>query len=185
MGELLTAGKKVYGSLLNLCTWVKNTGGMGSFYRSRHELIFVFKNGEGRYTNNIQLGKYGRNRTNVWEYKSVNSTSKSDDEGNLLALHPTVKPVALIADALLDCSARGDRVLDPFLGSGSTLIAAERTGRICHGIEIDPLYVDTAIRRWQRHTGDYAVHAVTGRRFDDIANGTKEAINGWEVPSGL
>ena len=85
----------------------------------------------------------------------------------------------------IDCSARGDRVLDPFLGSGSTLIAAERTGRICHGIELDPLYVDTAIRRWQRHTGDYAVQAVTGRRFDDIANGTKEAINGWEVLSGL
>jgi DNA modification methylase len=176
MGELLTAGKAVYDSLLNLCTWVKNTGGMGSFYRSRHELVFVFKNGEGRYQNNIQLGRYGRYRTNVWEYKSISSTTKSNDEGNLLALHPTVKPVALIADALLDCSARGDRVLDPFLGSGSTLIAAERTGRICHGIELDPLYVDTAIRRWQRHAGDHAIHAVTGRRFDDIANGAKEAI---------
>jgi DNA modification methylase len=96
----------------------------------------------------IQLGRYGRNGTNVWEYPSINSASRSGEEGNLLALHPTVKPVALVADALLDCSAREDLVLDAFLGSGSTLIAAERTGRICCGIELDPLYVDTAIKRW-------------------------------------
>ena len=104
--------------------------------------------------------------------------SKSGEEGNLLALHPTVKPVALIADALLDCSARGDIVLDAFLGSGSTLIAAERTGRVCCGIELDPLYVDTAIRRWQRHTGDHAVHAVSGKRFDDVASERLEAARG-------
>jgi DNA modification methylase len=178
MGELLTAGNAVYDLLLNVCVWVKNTGGMGSFYRSRHELVFVFRNGEARHINNIQLGKFGRNRTNVWEYKSVNSTSRSDDEGNLLALHPTVKPVALIADALLDCSARGDRVLDPFLGSGSTLIAAERTGRICHGIELDPLYVDTAIRRWQRHTGGQAVHVLSGKTFDELAKEKAEVTVG-------
>jgi DNA modification methylase len=143
---------------------------MGSFYRSRHEFVFVFRNGGKKHRNNIQLGKFGRNRTNVWEYPSINSTSKSGDEGNLLALHhPTCKPVRLVADALLDCSARGDLVLDTFLGSGTTLIAAERTGRICRGAELDPLYVDTAIRRWQRHTGDFATNATSGRRFDDVA----------------
>ena len=103
----------------------------------------------------------------MWEYAGMNSMSKASEEGNLLALHPTVKPVALVADALLDCSARGDAVLDAFLGSGSTLIAAERTGRSCYGIELDPVYVDTAIQRWQRYTGDHAVHAVTGTKFND------------------
>jgi len=160
MAELLAAGKQIYDVFLNLCVWTKNNGGMGSFYRSQHELIFVFRNGKRQHRNNVQLGQYGRNRTNVWEYPSVSTFSKQADENNLLALHPTVKPVALVADALLDCSARGDLVLDAFLGSGSTLIAAERVGRVCHGIEIDPIYVDVAIRRWQRHTGDYAVHAV-------------------------
>src|ERR1019366_7241415 len=168
MDQLLAAGKQVYDSLLNLCVWVKNTGGMGSFYRSRHELVFVFQNCKGKYRNNVQLGQYGRNRTNVWEYPGVNTLSRQGAEGNLLALHPTVKPVALIADALLDCSSRGESVVDSFLGSGSTLLAAERTGRICYGIELDPLYVDTAIRRWQRHTGDHAVHAASGRRFEEI-----------------
>ena len=176
--ELLTAGKEVYGSVLNLCVWIKNNGGMGSLYRSRHELVFVFRNGEGKHRNNVQLGKYGRNRTNVWEYPSISSVSKSGEEGNLLALHPTVKPVRLVADALLDCSARGDLVLDAFLGSGSTLIAAERTGRICCGIELDPLYVDTAIRRWQRYTGGHAIHAASGKRFDDVANECLEAARG-------
>jgi DNA modification methylase len=176
--ELLTAGKEVYDSVLNLCVWVKNNGGMGSLYRSRHELVFVFRNGKGKHRNNVQLGQYGRNRTNVWEYPSINSTAKSSDEGNLLALHPTVKPVRLVADALLDCSARGDLVLDAFLGSGSTLIAAERTGRICCGIEVDSLYVDTAIRRWQRYTGGHAIHAASGKRFDDVANECLEAARG-------
>jgi DNA modification methylase len=169
MDQLLAAGKHIYDALLNVCVWVKNNGGMGSFYRSRHELVFVFRNGKGRNRNNIQLGQYGRNRTNVWEYPSVGTLSRRGDEGNLLALHPTVKPVALVADALLDCSARGDIVLDSFLGSGSTLIAAERVGRICFGIEIDPLYVDVVIRRWQRHTGDRAIHALNGKPFDDLA----------------
>jgi len=168
-GELLAAGNQIYEAFLNLCVWVKNNGGIGSFYRSRHELVFVFKNGKGPHRNNVMLGRYGRNRTNVWEYPSVSALSKQGDEGNLLALHPTVKPVALIADALLDCSARGDVVLDCFLGSGSTLIAAERVGRVCCGIEIDPRYVDVAIRRWQRHSGDQAVHAATRKSFDDLA----------------
>jgi len=178
MGELLSAGRQVYESLLNICIWVKDNGGMGSFYRSRHELVFVYRNGKTQHQNNIQLGRYGRNRTNVWEYPSVNTLSKVSDEGNLLALHPTVKPVALVADALLDCSARGDAVLDAFLGSGSTLIAAERTGRSCYGIELDAVYVDTAIKRWQRYTGDRAVHAVSGKPFDDIASEEPEINHG-------
>jgi len=168
--QLLAAARPIYNTLLNICVWVKNNGGMGSFYRSRHELIFVFRNGKGQHRNNVQLGQYGRNRTNVWEYPGVNTLSKQSDEGNLLALHPTVKPVAMVADAILDCSARGDTVLDTFLGSGTTLIAAERVGRICHGIEIDPLYVDVAIRRWQRQTGDHAIHVATGKSFDEIAS---------------
>ena len=171
--ELLAAGKQIYDTLLNVCVWVKDNGGMGSFYRSRHELVFVFRNGKARHRNNVKLGQYGRNRTNVWEYPGVATLSRQSDEGNLLALHPTVKPVALVADALLDCSARGDIVLDTFLGSGSTLMAAERVGRVCYGIEIDPLYIDVAIRRWQRHTGDRAIHAATGRPFDDIATGAE------------
>jgi DNA modification methylase len=178
VGELLAVGKTVYDSFLNLCVWTKNNAGMGSFYRSQHELILVFRNGKTQRLNNVELGRHGRNRTNVWHYPCAQTFSKQTDEGNLLALHPTVKPVVLIADALLDCSARGHIVLDPFLGSGSTLIAAERTGRVCHGIELDPIYVDTAVKRWQRHTGDYAVHAVSGKRFDDIANERSEALNG-------
>lgn len=169
MKELLAAGGEAYDSLLNLCVWVKDNGGMGSFYRSRHELVFVFRSGKGSHRNNVQLGKFGRYRTNVWEYPGVNTFSKRGDEGNLLAMHPTVKPVQLVADALLDCSTRGDIVLDGFLGSGSTLLAAERTGRVCYGIEIDPAYVDVAIRRWQRHTGEQAVHAVTGKSFEEIS----------------
>jgi DNA modification methylase len=174
MKELLAAGGQAYDSLLNLCVWAKDNGGMGSLYRSRHELIFAYRNGKGPHRNNVQLGRFGRDRTNVWEYPGVNTLSRQGEEGNLLALHPTVKPVQLIADAILDCSARGEIVLDGFLGSGSTLLAAERVGRICYGIEIDPLYVDVAIRRWERYSGDYAVHAVTGKRFDDIAADQKE-----------
>jgi DNA modification methylase len=175
MGELLEAGNQVHDSLLNVCVWVKNTGGMGSFYRSQHEMVFVFRRGKRTHRNNIQLGRFGRNRTNVWQYPAINTLSKHGEEGNLLGLHPTIKPVPLIADALLDCSARGDVVLDGFLGSGSTLIAAERTGRCCYGIELDPIYVDTAIKRWERHTGDHAIHATTGKRFDETAVERSEA----------
>jgi DNA modification methylase len=174
VGELQQAGRQAYESLLNICVWVKNNGGMGSFYRSQHELVFVFRNGHEQHRNNIQLGRYGRNRTNVWEYPNASTFSKVSGEGNLLALHPTVKPVALVADALLDCSARGDLVMDAFLGSGSTLIAAERTGRTCYGIELDASYVDAAIKRWQSYTGERAVHAVSGMAFDDLANEKNE-----------
>jgi DNA modification methylase len=167
--ELLTAGQDVYGELKNLCVWAKDNGGMGSLYRSQHELIFVFKHGHTGHRNNIQLGQFGRNRSNVWHYSGANSFSRHGEEGNLLALHPTVKPVAMVADAILDCSGRGDIVLDPFLGSGTTVIAAERTGRRCYGIELDPRYVDTVIRRWQALTGEIARHTESGRRFDDLA----------------
>jgi len=167
ISELLAASGQIYDDFLNLCVWVKDNGGMGSFYRSRHELVFVFRNGKGPHRNNVMLGQYKRNRTNIWEYPGVNTLAKQGEEGNLLTLHPTVKPVALVADALLDCSARSDIVLDSFLGSGSTLIAAERVGRVCYGIELDPLYVDVAIRRWQRHTGECAIHAVLGKSFDE------------------
>jgi DNA modification methylase len=144
LGELLAAGKTVYTELKNLCVWVKNHTGMGAFYRSRHELVLVFKHGRAPHRNNILLGRYGRDRTNVWAYPSPRTPS---EEGNLLALHPTVKPVALVADAIMDCTARGEIVLDGFLGSGTTVIAAERTGRCCYGMEIDPIYVDTIVRR--------------------------------------
>jgi len=165
MTEILAAGSSVYGELMNLCVWAKSNGGMGSFYRSAHELIFLFKSGGASHRNNIQLGKFGRYRTNVWNYTSANTFSRSGPDGDLLALHPTPKPVALIADAIKDSTARGAVVLDPFLGSGTAVIAAERAGRVCYGMELDPLYVDTMIRRWQRHTNRHAIHAKSGESF--------------------
>jgi DNA modification methylase len=173
--ELLAAGRNAYGELKNLCVWVKDNGGMGSFYRSQHELVFVFKHGCNGHRNNVQLGRFGRNRSNVWRYPGANSFARCGDEGNLSALHPTVKPVAMVADAILDCSARGDIVLDGFVGSGTTVIAAERTGRRCCGLELDPLYVDTIIRRWQKLTGGSARHAASGRSFDDLAREAEAA----------
>jgi DNA modification methylase len=171
-GEMLAAGHRAFAETKNICVWVKDNAGMGSQYRSQHEFIFVFKNGLAPHHNNIELGRFGRQRTNVWRYPSPSSFGRAGEEGNLLALHPTPKPVALVADAILDSSARGDIVLDPFLGSGTTVIAAERTGRRCFGVEIDPIYVDTIIRRWQRLSGKTAVHARTGRTFE-----AKEAID--------
>jgi DNA modification methylase len=173
--EILTAGNEAYAELKNLCVWVKNGAGMGSLYRSRHELVFVFKHGTGKHRNNIELGRHGRHRSNVWEYPGVNSFGRRGEEGDLLAVHPTVKPVAMVADAILDCSARGDVVLDPFLGSGTTLMAAERVGRTGRGMEIDPLYVDATIRRWQRFTGQDAIHADTSQRFDDVEAAIRRA----------
>ena len=169
MDELLAAGREAYGELKNVCVWVKHNAGMGSLYRSQHEFVFLFKRGRAPHRNNVQLGRFGRNRSNVWHYPGVNSFARTGAEGNLVALHPTVKPVAMVADAILDCSARGDIVLDAFLGSGTTVIAAERTGRRCYGLELDPLYVDTTARRWQALTGGSARHAVSGRSFDDLA----------------
>lgn len=167
LGEFLTAGREVYGALLNLCAWCKTNGGMGSLYRSQHELVFVFRVGNAPHLNNVELGRHGRNRTNVWNYAGVNTfrAGRMDE----LALHPTVKPVAMVADAIRDVSRRNDLVLDPFGGSGTTIIAAEKTGRRARAIEIDHYYVDVAVRRWQRFTGKVAVHAETGKSFEEIA----------------
>ena len=175
LDELLAAGADAYGELKNICVWVKANAGMGSLYRSQHELVLVFKQHGGAHRNNVQLGQFGRNRSNVWQYPGANSFSRAGAEGNLLALHPTVKPVAMVADAILDCSARGDIVLDAFLGSGTTVIAAERTGRRCRALELDPAYVDTAIRRWQVLTGEKAYKASNGCRFDDLADEAEAA----------
>jgi DNA modification methylase len=168
MAELLAAGDGVYSELKNLVVWAKNNGGMGSLYRSRHELIFVFKAGTAAHCNNVELGRFGRNRTNVWEYASTNAFGRSSEEGDLTTEHPTSKPVAMIADALLDVSSRGDLVLDPFLGSGSTLMAAERVGRIARGMDLDPRYVDLTIRRWERKTGRSAVHEAMQLTFAEV-----------------
>jgi DNA modification methylase len=151
MDDVSAVGRNVYGELLNLCIWNKSNAGMGSLYRSKHELVFVLKVGTAPHFNAVELGRHGRNRTNVWDYASVNSLAGSRRED--LALHPTVKPTALVADAIQDVTRRGDLVLDTFLGSGTTLIACERCGRRCRGVELDPAYVDVAIERWTAMTG--------------------------------
>jgi DNA modification methylase len=168
--EALAACGSSYAAFKNLCVWSKHNAGMGSFYRSQHELVLVFKHGRGRHRNNIELGRHGRHRSNVWSYPSANNFGRNNGEDSkLLKRHPTVKPVAMLADAIMDSTARGDLVLDSFLGSGSTLIAAEKVGRRCCGLEIDPLYVDLSIRRWQGFSGAQARHAETGRSFDELA----------------
>jgi DNA modification methylase len=166
MAEILAAGESVYSEFKNLCVWVKSNGGMGTFYRSRHELIFAFKNGTAAHINNFELGQTGRYRTNIWEYAGVNSFGRDRDAA--LAMHPTVKPVALVADAIRDCSKRRQIILDTFAGSGTTLIAAEKTGRRAYVLELDPLYCDTIIRRWQAFTGKFVMHGDTGRSFEEI-----------------
>lgn len=166
MPEILEAGNSVYTELKNLCVWVKDNGGMGTFYRSRHELVFVFKHGAGPHVNSFELGQHGRYRTNVWNYRGITSGTKAAREE--LAMHPTVKPVAMIADAIKDCCPQGGIVLDAFGGSGSTLIAAEKTNRRARLIEIDPHYCDTIITRWQRYTHDDAVLVGRGECFDRV-----------------
>jgi DNA modification methylase len=169
LAEMLAAGLNVYSEFKNLCVWAKDAAGMGSFYRSQHELICVFKHGGERHRNNVQLGQFCRNRSNLWSYPCARSFARrSEEESNLAALHPTVKPVALIADAIMDCTTRRDIVIDGFLGSGTTVIAAERTGRRCFGMELDPLYVDIIIRRWQDFTRSTARQAHSGKIFDEI-----------------
>lgn len=163
MREVLAAGYAVYDELKNLIVWNKDNGGMGAFYRSKHELIFAFKKGTAKHINNFELGQYGRYRTNVWDYAGVNSLKA--DRAEELEMHPTVKPVKMVADAMRDCSKRGGTVLDAFGGSGTTLIAAEQTKRKARLIELDPRYVDVTIRRWQKLTGKDAVSAETGMTF--------------------
>jgi DNA modification methylase len=164
--EMLAAGRRVYSELKNLCVWNKTNAGMGSFYRSKHELVFVWKSGAAAHINNFELGQHGRHRTNVWDYAGVNTMRAGRLEE--LAMHPTVKPTALVADAIKDCSRRASLVLDPFCGSGTILIAAERTGRKARALEIDPTYVDVAVRRWQAYAGKSAVLAGSGETFEAI-----------------
>ncbi len=181
--EILAAGQRAYTSQLNLCVWAKSRAGMGSFYRSQHELALVFKSGTAPHRNNVELGRFGRYRTNVWTYPGIHAM-RSGEEGDLLALHPTVKPVKMIADAILDCSARGEIILDPFLGSGTTLLACERVGRLCRAIELDPLYVDTAIRRWQALTGEDAMLLSTGQTFTQREQAAAAAASAQEASHG-
>jgi len=167
MTELLAAGEQVFAELKNLCVWNKANGGMGTFYRSKHELVFVFKVGSAPHLNTFGLGDTGRYRTNVWDYPGVNSFRAGRMEE--LALHPTVKPAALVADAIKDCSRRGDIVLDPLGGSGTTLIAAQKSGRRARLIEYDPAYCDVILRRFEATTGDRATLAENGQSFEDVA----------------
>lgn len=165
--ELTTAARASRLEQLNICIWNKTNAGMGSFYRSKHELIFVLKRPGAAHLNTIELGRHGRYRTNVWDFAGINSFGRGRSEA--LASHPTVKPVALVQEAIKDCTRRGERVLDVFCGSGTTLIAAERAGRIGLGIELDPVYVDVAVRRWQALTGRSAVLAATDQPFEEVA----------------
>lgn len=168
LAELILAGRAIYGAMLNLAVWVKSNAGQGSFYRSQHEHIGVFRVGDAPHRNNVQLGRHGRSRSNVWKYPGVNSfrPGRMDD----LRAHPTTKPVALVSDAIKDCTKRGDTILDTFCGSGTTLLAAERTGRHAVGVEIEPRYVDLAIRRWQSMTRRDAILMATGETFDERAS---------------
>ena len=166
--EMLEAGRTVYSELKNLCVWNKSNAGMGSIYRSKHELVFVWKSGTAAHLNNFELGQHGRHRSNVWDYPGINTMRPGRLEE--LAMHPTVKPVALVADAIKDCSRRGGLVLDPFCGSGTILIAAERTGRKARALEIDPIYVDVAVRRWQACAGKSAILAGSSETFEMTAD---------------
>ncbi|GJL85314.1 MAG: methyltransferase [Micavibrio sp.] len=166
MREIQEAAEPVLGPMRQLCVWVKDNGGMGTFYRSQHEFIPVFKNGNAPHINNFELGQHGRYRTNVWNYPGVNTFKGKGHE--LLALHPTVKPVSLVADAIRDCSHRKGIILDPFAGSGTILVAAERTGRYARAIELDPQYVDVSILRWQRVSGKQAILESTGQSWEQV-----------------
>jgi len=181
--EVMTAGRAAYAELKNLCVWNKDNGGMGSLYRSKHELIFVFKNGTSPHINNVELGRHGRYRTNVWDYPGVNTIR----EGRLddLAMHPTVKPVSLVADAILDCSERGGIILDCFGGSGTTLIAAEQTSRSARLMELDPWYTDVIVRRFKQVIGNDVVHVESGLTFDEIADQRTAANRGALANGGV
>lgn len=164
--ELLAAAGSVYPELGNLCVWVKENAGQGSLYRSQHELVFVFKAGKKPHRNHSQTGQSDRCRSNVWKYRQAKPAARSADDES--TPHPMSRPVELVADAILDCTVRGEVVLDPFLGSGTTIVAAERSGRVCYGIEFNPLRVDTIVRRWQAFTGHSAVEESTRKTFNEI-----------------
>jgi DNA modification methylase len=173
IGEMLEAGKAAYTELKNICVWSKANAGMGSFYRSQHEFVCVFKSGNAAHINNVELGKYGRYRTNIWPYAGVNGFGNGRSD---LELHPTVKPVALVEDAIRDCSRRKGIVLDPFCGSGTTLMAAERTGRCGFGIELDPLYCDVILRRLRSVCGLQAILEATGQSFEELTAQRQEDL---------
>jgi len=179
MSEVLAAARGNYAELKNLCVWAKTNGGMGSLYRSQHELVFAFKAGKAPHINNVELGKHGRYRTNVWQYAGANTFSATRDDD--LAMHPTVKPVALVADAILDCSKRKGIVLDAFAGSGTTLVAAHKTGRRGYGIELDPLYCDVIVRRFSKVTGLPARHLETEQLFTDLEKIAVDASSDQEA----
>lgn len=182
MRELSNAADKVYAELKNVCVWAKSNAGMGSLYRSAYELVFVYKNGHGRHINNVELGRFGRNRTNVWNYPGASGFAKNRDD--TLAMHPTIKPLALVSDAILDCSKRGGVVLDAFAGSGTTLLACERTGRRGLSMELDPHYADLVVQRFTNVYGISAVHADSGLSFDQIQTERREQqTNGEEKAS--
>jgi DNA modification methylase len=176
----LEAGNAVYGDFLNLAVWVKSNAGQGSFYRSQHELVGVFRVGDAAHLNNVELGRHGRSRSNVWHYAGVNTfrAGRMDD----LKSHPTVKPIALVADAMRDCTRRGDIVIDTFSGAGTTILAAERVGRRAFALELEPRFVDVAIRRWQAFLGKDAIHVASGGCFDEIA---VDAVNSGAGPIAL
>ena len=175
--EITAAGQAVYERYLNMAVWVKDRPGMGSWLRSQHELFFIFGKGGAAIRNCVQLGRFGRNRSNVWFHPSASSVAKTSPEGNPLSWHPSVKPLELLADTLLDCTIKGEIVADPFMGSGTTLIAAEKLGRRARGIELDPAYCDTIIRRWQRWTGETAVRVADGAPFPVLEAELKGAIS--------
>lgn len=168
MGEMLSASDGVYTELKNLCVWAKTNAGMGTFYRSQHELVFVFKNGVGKHINNFGLGEQGRHRSNLWTYAGANTFRAGRMED--LKAHPTVKPIDMIANAILDCSKRGGLVVDGFAGSGATLIAAARSGRVGAGIEIDPSYVDLIVKKLEKETGEVAIHGDLFDSFEEVKN---------------
>lgn len=176
--ELTAATGTLYEEQKNLIVWNKTNAGQGSLYRSQHELIALYKVAGGPHTNNVELGRHGRNRSNVWTYPGVNSFRGTGD----LAMHPTVKPVALMADAIKDVTKRRAVILDPFSGSGSTLIAAETSGRRGYAIELDPAYVDVAIRRYEAITGKDAILGAGGATFLDLATerAAEQAVGGMQ-----
>lgn len=164
--EMLDAGSSVYDDRLNICVWSKTNAGMGSLYRSQHEFCCLFKKGNAPHTNNVQLGKFGRHRTNVWSYPGMNTFSEDRDE--LLSAHPTVKNTQMIADVILDASNASDIIFDGFLGSGTTLIAAEKTERVCYGTEIEPKFIEVIINRFLNESGEEAIHVDTGLTFEKL-----------------
>ncbi|MDR6305813.1 DNA modification methylase [Nitrobacter vulgaris] len=179
--DVVDAGSVAYGDTLNIVVWVKSNAGQGSFYRSQHEFIVVFRVGKAAHLNNIELGRHGRSRSNVWHYRGVNTFGVGRMQE--LRAHPTVKPVALVSDAIRDCTRRRDVVLDTFSGSGTTIMAAERVGRRACAIEVEPRYVDVAVRRWQAFTGKDAVDAETGLTFNEFAERAGAASGSEDRPA--